>query len=84
MNDAALRRSDCEIDTSGLMCPLPLLRLKKALSGLAPGSVIKVMSTDPASRLDFGVFCEQAGPQLLDVVDRPDILIYWIRKAPEV
>ena len=82
MNEISIQSPDLELDTTGLMCPLPLLKLKKALSSLESGAVIRVMATDPASRLDFGVFCEQAGHPLLKVVDDAGILTYWIRKAP--
>lgn len=82
MNQMSIQSPDLELDTTGLICPLPLLKLKKALSSLEPGGVIRVMATDPASRLDFGVFCEQAGHPLLKVVDHAGILIYWIKKAP--
>ena len=44
-----------EIDAAGLMCPLPLLRLKKALMSLESGHVVKIIATDPAAHLDFGV-----------------------------
>ncbi len=51
---------DFEVDACGLMCPLPLLRLKKALQALEQGKVVRVLATDPAAVLDFGVFVEQA------------------------
>lgn len=82
MNEMSIQSPDLELDTTGLMCPLPLLKLKKALSTLESGGVIRVVATDPSSRLDFGVFCEQAGHPLLEVVDDAGILTYWIRKAP--
>lgn len=53
---------DFEVDACGLMCPLPLLRLKKALQALEQGKVVRVLATDPAAVLDFGVFVEQAMP----------------------
>ena len=56
---------DLQLDTRGLMCPLPLLRLKKCLQTLVSGQVVHVLATDPASMLDFGVFVEQTGHELL-------------------
>ena len=44
---------DCEIDTSGLRCPLPLLRAKQALKSMQSGEVLKVLATDPAAKPDF-------------------------------
>ena len=57
--------ADHEVDASGLSCPLPILRAKKALSTLDSGQVLKVISTDPGSRRDFEAFARQTGHELL-------------------
>ena len=72
---------DFEVDACGLMCPLPLLRLKKALQGVEDGKVVRVLATDPAAVLDFGVFIEQAGHGLLSSNERDGILYFLIRKG---
>ena len=58
-------QADQEVDASGLNCPLPILRAKKALSTLDSGQVLKVVSTDPGSRRDFEAFARQTGHTLL-------------------
>lgn len=70
-----------ELDTTGLMCPLPLLRLKKALQSLEGGQIVRVLATDPASVLDFGVFLEQAGHEMLERTEETGIFCYLIRKG---
>ncbi|MDD1648881.1 MAG: sulfurtransferase TusA family protein [Methylococcaceae bacterium] len=72
---------DLELDARGLMCPLPLLRLKKALQMLEDGQVVQVLATDPASVLDFGVFIEQTGHALLEQSEETGVFIYLIRKG---
>jgi len=72
---------DFEVDACGLMCPLPLLRLKKALQGLDQGQVVRVLATDPAAVLDFGVFIEQAGHALLCRQEEEGVLCFLIRKG---
>jgi len=72
---------DLELDTCGLMCPLPLLRLKKALQGIRSGQVVRVLATDPAAVLDFGVFLDQAGHHMLDRGEEAGILYFLIRKG---
>ena len=57
---------DKEIDTRGLNCPLPILKAKKALSELASGQVLKVVSTDAGSLRDFQAFAKQTGNELLE------------------
>ena len=69
-----------EVDASGLLCPLPLLRLKKALMEIASGDVVKVIATDPAAHLDFGVYTDQAGHQIVELVRHFDTQTFYIRK----
>jgi tRNA 2-thiouridine synthesizing protein A len=71
---------DLEVDASGLHCPLPLLRLKKALHEISPGQVVKIMATDPAAHLDIGVYVEQTGHKLLDYQKKNDHQIFHIQK----
>jgi tRNA 2-thiouridine synthesizing protein A len=71
---------DVEVDASGLNCPLPLLRLKKALMEMASGDVVKVIATDPAAHLDFGVYSDQAGHQIIEFIKHTHMQIFYIRK----
>ena len=50
--------TDETLDVRGLMCPLPVLKARKALKRLAPGTTLEVLATDPASVIDFKHFCE--------------------------
>lgn len=57
---------DAELDASGLNCPLPILKAKKALSGLQAGQVLHIIATDPGSVKDFEAFAKQTGNPLLE------------------
>lgn len=69
-----------ELDASGLNCPLPLLRLKKALVKMTSGEIIKVIATDPAAHLDFGVYSEQSGHPIIEFVKESGVQIFYIQK----
>ncbi|MBP8150251.1 MAG: sulfurtransferase TusA family protein [Limnohabitans sp.] len=56
---------DKEIDTSGLNCPLPILKAKKALTDMQSGQVLKVVATDPGAWRDFEAFARQTGNELV-------------------
>jgi tRNA 2-thiouridine synthesizing protein A len=58
-------QADKEIDTSGLNCPLPILKAKKALTDMQSGQVLKVIATDPGSWRDFEAFAKQTGNKLV-------------------
>jgi len=72
---------DHQLDTSGLHCPLPLLRLKKILVEMDAGQIVRVLATDPASALDFGVYSEQTGHPILFQYEDDGVLNYFIRKS---
>lgn len=55
-----------DLDLSGLNCPLPIIRTKKKLTTMASGEVLRVVSTDPGSALDFEAFAKQTGHELLE------------------
>ena len=52
---------DIALDLSGLNCPLPILRAKKALATMESGTVLSVLATDPGAPKDFEAFCRQTG-----------------------
>jgi len=56
---------DKEVDARGLSCPLPILRLKKALAELSAGRIVRVLTTDQSSIKDFEAFTLQTGHELL-------------------
>ncbi|GGY09385.1 sulfurtransferase TusA family protein [Paludibacterium paludis] len=60
------------IDLSGLNCPLPILRAKKALAEMESGKVLEVIATDPGAPKDFEAFCRQTGNGLVESTVRED------------
>jgi len=58
--------ADQLLDVKGLNCPLPILKARKALDQLPPGSTLEVVATDPGSVVDFQAFCRTTGNELLE------------------
>lgn len=75
MNDAA----DELIDTSGLLCPLPLLSVKKRLKSIISGSTIQIVTTDASSASDFPLFFSTIGVELLESYSENNQFIFLIR-----
>lgn len=70
-----------ELDASGLNCPMPILRAKKALKELQSGDILRITATDPGSVKDFEAFAKQTGNELLESTTEGDAFIYRIKKA---
>jgi tRNA 2-thiouridine synthesizing protein A len=69
------------LDARGLRCPLPVLRARKALLGLAGGQRLLVEATDPMAAIDFPHFCKEAGHRLVAAETEGAILRFLIEKA---
>lgn len=54
-----------EIDATGLLCPLPVLKARKRLLSMAPGQILRLTATDPMAAVDVPHFCAEAGHELL-------------------
>jgi tRNA 2-thiouridine synthesizing protein A len=53
------------LDLSGLLCPLPVLKARKALEAMTSGSELVVLATDPMAAIDMPHFCNEQGHILL-------------------
>lgn len=69
------------LDTSGLLCPLPVYKAALALKGLQPGDVLELISTDRGSLEDIPAMTRQRGDRLAKVDDRGDTQVFWIEKG---
>jgi len=69
------------LDATGLLCPLPVLKARKRMKGLADGDVLIVHATDPGAEKDFPAFCESQGHQLMESIRDGDILKFRILKG---
>ncbi|MCW8963694.1 MAG: sulfurtransferase TusA family protein [Gammaproteobacteria bacterium] len=72
---------DQELDASGLNCPLPILRAKKAIAGLESGQVLRIIATDPGSVKDFEAFAKQTGNELMESGEEDGKFVFMMKKA---
>ena len=62
-----------ELDLRGLICPLPVLRARKALMSMESGELLRITCTDPAAASDFPAFCRSAAHQLIETGQEPGV-----------
>jgi len=72
---------DQTLDVRGLNCPLPIVKTRKALNGLAVGRVLEVTTTDARGAGDMSAFCKQAGHTLVESGTSGNGHVYVICKA---
>jgi tRNA 2-thiouridine synthesizing protein A len=69
-----------QLDATGLICPMPVLKARKALTGMAAGEALEVLTTDPAAPQDFEAFCDATGHRLASVTTEGDVTTFVILK----
>lgn len=72
---------DVEIDSSGLNCPLPVLKARKALADMTAGQHLHLIATDPGANKDIPAFCKMTGNPLLDASETDGKLHFTIEKG---
>ena len=80
--EGGVDKADAELDATGLKCPMPVLRARRAMKPLATGETLLLLADDPASAKDVPAFCETTGHVLEAQSSRDDgVLAFLIRKA---
>ncbi len=79
--DETTNKPDAEIDTCGLLCPLPVLKARKKLLALPIGGLLKMRADDPAAMVDVPHFCTEQGHELVTQSDQDGVLEFLIRRG---
>lgn len=68
------------LDLRGLKCPLPALRVRKALGPAQPGQVFRVECTDPLSVIDIPHLINETKDTLLGQEKSDELFVFTIRR----
>ena len=74
-------KEDKLVDTSGLACPMPVVKAAKEMKGLAPGQVLKIIATDKGSQADIPAWAEDTGNELLESQSGDGKFVFFVRKG---
>jgi tRNA 2-thiouridine synthesizing protein A len=80
MTPAALQ-ADKTVDSSGDLCPTPILKLSKGIKEIQVGEVLKMIATDPGSQADMPAWARQTGNELLDAHLEDDKFVFYFRRT---
>lgn len=73
--------ADQVLDCSGLACPMPILKTKKAVDGLQVGQVLQMIATDPGSVSDVESWTKKTGHVLLEHQKDGDKFVFFIKRT---
>lgn len=80
--DNAAIRPDGTLDATGLLCPLPVLKARRALKAVPAGGILEVLATDPGAIKDFQHFCQTTGCILVEAGERPGGVLRFVLRKP--
>jgi len=66
------------VDARGHRCPVPTLRLRRALEAAAPGARLRLLADDPLARIDVPHFVAEVGARILERIEDGDQLSFLI------
>ena len=68
------------LDCTGLVCPMPIVKTKKAVQNMNNGEVLEIIATDKGSVNDFKAWCESTGNEYLELEVKEEKLYHYIKK----
>jgi tRNA 2-thiouridine synthesizing protein A len=68
------------LNLRGLKCPLPTLRVRKALAGLKAGDLLVAECTDPLTEIDIPNLINQTGDEMMETARADQVIMFRIRK----
>ena len=70
-----------ELDATGLLCPLPVLKLQKMIKNIKEKERIKLITDDPAAVIDVPHFCKEQGHHLIKISDQKGCDLFVIERG---
>ena len=70
-----------ELDATGLLCPLPVLKLQKIIKSVEKKERIRLITDDPAAVIDVPHFCNEQGHHLIEIFDQNGCNLFLIERG---
>ncbi|RAK52075.1 sulfurtransferase TusA family protein [Phenylobacterium deserti] len=68
------------VDARGHRCPVPTLRLRRALEDAPAGACVRLMADDPLARIDVPHFAASVGAEIVERHEADGALTFVVRK----
>lgn len=69
------------VDATGMACPMPIVRTKKAMETIAAGEILEVHATDSGAKSDLTAWTKSGGHDLLEETEENEVFKFWIQKG---
>jgi tRNA 2-thiouridine synthesizing protein A len=72
---------DRTVDYKGLFCPMPIVKISKAIKEIEVGQVLEMLADDPGSKADVAAWAHQTGQELLEMKEEGGVFKFYVRRA---
>ncbi|SFK54610.1 TusA-related sulfurtransferase [Halobacillus dabanensis] len=69
------------LDATGLACPMPIVKTKKAMKDIEAGDVLEIQATDQGAKADLTAWAKSGGHELLQTEEDNGVFKFWIKKG---
>lgn len=69
------------LDATGLSCPMPVVKTKKAMDELQSGDILEIHATDKGATSDLTAWVKSSGHELLEQKEEESLFKFWIKKV---
>ncbi len=73
-------KADLELNLQGLMCPLPVVKISKAIKDVPVGGIIEATATDPGVLADIPAWAKSTGNEMLKVEKEGKVIRFWVKR----
>ena len=68
------------LDVKGMLCPMPVIKAKQAISQVPVGGVLEVIATDPAAKEDIPAWVRRAGHDLISMQQENETFKFYVKR----
>lgn len=69
------------LDATGISCPMPVVKTKKAIDQLDAGQVLEIHATDQGAKSDLTAWAKSGNHELMEQTEEDGVLKFWIKKG---
>jgi len=73
-------KADKTVDYKGLFCPMPIVKISRAIQESEAGQVLEILADDPGSKADMQAWAKQTGHELLRMEEKGGVFRFYVRR----
>jgi tRNA 2-thiouridine synthesizing protein A len=73
-------KADKTVDYKGLFCPMPIVKVSRAIKEIEVGQVLEMLADDPGSKADMQAWAKSTGHELVGMVEESGMFKFYVRR----